>query len=193
MEEYGLGPNGAQIAAADMLAFKISEVKAILDEFKSDYVLVDTPGQMELFSFRNSSSVVVNTLGSDNAIIAFLFDPFIGSTPNGYVSLIMLAATLQFRFNLPLLNLISKVDMIELQALNKMMDWSKNVEMLINDYLSDSGNLSDHLNFELLKVLESMGMIKEQVPISSKTGEGMAEIYTLCQDEFMASDDLTPE
>ena len=38
MKEQNLGPNGAQIACADMLALKILEVKDIIDKFKTDYV-----------------------------------------------------------------------------------------------------------------------------------------------------------
>ena len=41
MDEYGLGPNGAQIACADMLAIKIREIKEIIDKFDADYVLID--------------------------------------------------------------------------------------------------------------------------------------------------------
>src|SRR5579863_1980996 len=50
MDEYGLGPNGAQVAAADLIALKIFELKGALAELRSDYVLVDTPGQVELFA-----------------------------------------------------------------------------------------------------------------------------------------------
>jgi GTPase SAR1 family protein len=193
MEEYNLGPNGAQIAAADMLAFKIHEVKDLLDSFKTNYILIDTPGQIELFSFRKSSTVVVNTLGRDNAVMAYLFDPFIGCVPNGFISLVMLAASLQFRFNLPAINIISKVDMLELENLNRMIGWSRDIEKLYNDCIDNTGDISDQFNFELLKLLESMGLIKELIPVSSETTEGMAEIYNLCQQEFMAGDDLPPE
>lgn len=193
MVEYQLGPNGAQIVCADMLAFRIQEVKEILDGFKSNYVIVDTPGQIELFAFRKASNVVVDTLGSDRAILAYLIDPFIGSIPNGFVSLCMLAATLQFRLNLPAINLISKVDLVEPANLNNMMEWSKDGDKLYSDCISESKNLSDNLNFELLKVMESMDIIKELVPVSAITEEGLAEIYTLCQQEFMASDDLQSE
>ena len=190
MEEYGLGPNGAQIVCADMLAFKIKEVKDILDEFKTNYVLVDTPGQIELFSFRKASNVVVDTLGRDRSVMAYLFDPFIGSVPSGFISLVMLAATLQFRFNLPMLNLLTKADLIEYEVLKKMQNWSTDVEQLYDDSISRSDSVADHLNLELLKVLESMELVKELIPTSADTGEGMADIYNLCQQEFMAGDDL---
>ena len=59
MDEYDLGPNGAQVAAADMIALKVFEIKQALAEFHSDYVLIDTPGQIELFAFRESSKAIV--------------------------------------------------------------------------------------------------------------------------------------
>ncbi|EQD72996.1 Protein of unknown function, ATP binding protein, partial [mine drainage metagenome] len=65
MSEYGLGPNGAQVAAADMIALKIFEVKQALQGYRSDFVLLDTPGQIELFAFREASKAMVEALGTD--------------------------------------------------------------------------------------------------------------------------------
>jgi len=61
MSDYDLGPNGAQIICADLLALKVDEVKEAIEEYETDYVLVDTPGQIELFAYRESSSVIVDT------------------------------------------------------------------------------------------------------------------------------------
>lgn len=63
MEEYGLGPNGALVAASDMIAVSLDNIKEELEEHKADYVIVDTPGQLELFAFRESGPYVVNNLG----------------------------------------------------------------------------------------------------------------------------------
>ncbi|MCG2826575.1 MAG: ATP/GTP-binding protein, partial [Thermoplasmatales archaeon] len=62
MEEYNLGPNGAQIVCADLLALKINEIKEIVDGFVSDYVLIDTPGQIELFAFREASKHIMEAI-----------------------------------------------------------------------------------------------------------------------------------
>ncbi|MCQ2070343.1 MAG: ATP/GTP-binding protein, partial [archaeon] len=52
MSEYGLGPNGAQIVAADLMAVNINKISDKLDTYDTEYVLIDTPGQLELFAFR---------------------------------------------------------------------------------------------------------------------------------------------
>lgn len=43
MREYNLGPNGAQIVAADLMAANISKMTQIIGTYGCDYVLVDTP------------------------------------------------------------------------------------------------------------------------------------------------------
>ncbi len=62
MEKYGLGPNGAAIMAADLIADEIENLTRDIEEAHADIVLVDTPGQMELFAFRASGPYIVNEL-----------------------------------------------------------------------------------------------------------------------------------
>ena len=49
MDEYGLGPNGAFVLAADLIAEEAESIGREIDDLQSDVVLVDTPGQMELY------------------------------------------------------------------------------------------------------------------------------------------------
>ena len=57
MRREGLGPNGAILKAMDMLA------EVDLPDFNdSDYVLYDTPGQLEPFLFRDSGRRIVEKL-----------------------------------------------------------------------------------------------------------------------------------
>jgi GTPase SAR1 family protein len=54
MKQYGLGPNGAVIMAADLIAEETERITEEISTFTPDIVLIDTPGQMELFAFRAS-------------------------------------------------------------------------------------------------------------------------------------------
>ena len=58
MEKYGLGPNGAAIMAADLIADEVENITRDIDEAHADFVIVDTPGQMELFAFRASGPYI---------------------------------------------------------------------------------------------------------------------------------------
>lgn len=193
MSKHKLGPNGAQIAAADLLVFNIDRVKKLIDEFKTNYVLIDTPGQTELFTFRHSSTRIVETLGVNQSISLFLMDPFIAQTPTGFVSQLLLASTVHFRFGIPLLNVLSKSDMIEQETLDLILDWSDDLYKLEEGLMKDPGNMHAHLTMELLKTLQEMDVYKTLTPTSAQTKLGMEDIYNFIQQIFEGGEDLTPD
>jgi GTPase SAR1 family protein len=58
MTDYSLGPNGALIFANDLIASKLNEIQEEIDGTTADFVVVDTPGQIELFAFRESGPFI---------------------------------------------------------------------------------------------------------------------------------------
>ena len=112
MERHTLGPNGALILASDLIASKITSIRTEVEEYNSDYVLVDTPGQMELFAFRQSGLYIADELSSDPKIIIYLFDATFSSNPLNYVSNMFLATAVQHRFFFPQLCILSKADLL---------------------------------------------------------------------------------
>jgi len=190
MEEYNLGPNGAQIVCADLLALKINEIKEIVDGFVSDYVLIDTPGQIELFAFREASKHIMEAIDINNSAMAFLFDPFLSKTPSGFISQIMLSATIQFRFQVPFINVLSKADLLDEKEKDRIMNWVKQPEDLLNDAINEEASMEKQLSIELFRVLEQLGVYKMLTPVSSETMTGMEDIYNLVQQVFMGGEDL---
>ena len=190
MKEQNLGPNGAQIACADMLAFKISEVKDILEGYKTNYILIDTPGQLELFTFRKSSTFIIDQLGIDRSCMVFIFDPFIAMSASGFVSQMMLSATTQFRFPIPTINVLSKTDMLEEDELAGILKWSEDANLLENAVTDETPRINSQMNLQLFRVLEDMGLYKGLIPTSSVTGFGMADIYNEIQQVFAGGEDL---
>jgi hypothetical protein len=190
MRQYELGPNGAQIACADMLALKIPEVKERIDKIDTDYVLIDTPGQMELFTFRKSSTQIIEKLGRDKSFMILLFDPFIALTSTGFTSQILLSATTQFRFYLPMLSVLSKSDMITPEELEQILNWSTNPHALMSAIFDEEVSMHTKMSSELLKALEELGIYKAVVPTSAETQLGMEDIYNAIQQHFAGGEDL---
>jgi GPN-loop GTPase len=191
-DEYGLGPNGAQVAAADMIALKIFEVKQAVQELKSDYVLVDTPGQIELFAFREASKAIVDALSGDRSAIAFLFDPALARTPGGFVSLLMLSATLEFRFRLPLVNVLAKSDVLSPEQVTEVAGWSDEPGQLYEAVTRDVPTPDVQLSTELFRAIEVMGPLGGLVPTSAKEGTGLDALYQSFQRVFAGGEDLEP-
>jgi GPN-loop GTPase len=191
-DEYGLGPNGAQVAAADMIALKIFEVKQAIAELSSDYLIVDTPGQIELFAFREASKAIVDALGGDRALIAFLFDPALARNAPGYVSLLLLSATVEFRFRLPLLNLLAKSDVLGPEQIAEVVGWAEEPDRLYDAVQVASPTPDVQLSTELFRALQTLGPVAGLLPTSAKERTGLEEFYRECQRIFAGGEDLVP-
>ena len=105
MNEYDLGPNGAQILAADLVAAQALDVAEELHSLSGELIIVDTPGQVELFAFREASSHLIEVLGQDQAAIIYLFDPMLSKSPSDsylkcyYQALLSLDSDCQLRIS----------------------------------------------------------------------------------------------
>jgi len=189
-DDYGLGPNGAQVAAADMIALKVFEVKQAIGEIHGDYILVDTPGQVELFAFREASRAIVEALGGDRTLIVFLFDPGLARNPSGFVSLLMLSATVEFRFRLPMVNVLSKSDALSSEQLAEVLAWSEEPGRLYDAVQAGAPTPDVQLSTELFRAIEVMGPLTGLVPASAKERTGLEAFYRECQRVFAGGEDL---
>src|SRR6184192_1489041 len=124
MEEEDLGPNGAQVAAADMIAMNAKELANVLETFETNYILIDTPGQIELFTFRASGPVLIDAFGRDDSALVYLNDPALVRSASGFVSSVLFSATVQFRHGLPFINVLSKSDILPEEDLERIVKWS---------------------------------------------------------------------
>lgn len=192
MDEYGLGPNGAQVASADLIALKVFEIKAAIAEFKTDYVLVDTPGQVELFAFRESSKAIVDALSGDRSTVAFLFDPALAKSATGFVSLMMLSATVEFRFRLPTVNVLSKTDILTPEQREEIIGWGEDLDRLADTVQSETPTPDIQLSAEVLRALASLSPLSTLLPTSAQDGSGLEALYRATQRNFGSDDDLEP-
>ena len=191
MAEYGLGPNGAQILAADMLALNMKEVVDVIDTFNTDYVLIDTPGQLELFAFRQSSRVILNALDRDSSVLAFLFDPVIAKNPNGFVTSFLLSATVQFRLTVPMVTMLAKSDLLTEPERQLIERWSTDKYSLWSDLCDEAAkDPQTQVNLEFLQALETVGVVGDVGFTSSETFEGVADIYAIVQQLIEGGEDI---
>ncbi len=190
MKDYTLGPNGAQIVASDLLALNMDKVLEPIEKLDADYLLVDTPGQLELFAYRQSGKVVIDRLGTDETVLAFVTEPAICRSPGGFISSSMLFASVNFRFEVPALNIISKVDLIPAEELEKILHWAVDEMRLYNDLVDEDLRSAKSLTIELFKALQQVSAYTEMIPISSKERTGMEDIYSKVQDIFYGGEDL---
>jgi len=193
MDEYDLGPNGAQILAADLVASQAEDVFEEIDGISGDIMVVDTPGQVELFAFREASSHLVEVIGQGRACLVFLFDPMLSQTPSGFVSQMLLSSIVHFRLGLPTANFLSKSDLLDPETLEKILEWGENLDVLESALYEESAQQSlnaaqggQRAEFAIgqLRMMKHASIQPGLIPLSSEMEEGLADILTFAQSIF---------
>ncbi|WP_290623704.1 MULTISPECIES: ATP/GTP-binding protein [unclassified Archaeoglobus] len=186
MEKYNVGPNGAQIIGADLVSTLVDDIKDEIELTSSEYVLIDTPGQLELFTLRESSRILIKALNPERSVMVYLFDPVVSKTPSGFLSMLFMASSAVFRLEIPQVLVLSKSDILSENELERVMEWSSDPETLY-----DSLDLERKtLNLELFLILKEAGFFRPLIPVSAVTGYGMEDIYDAIQEIFYGGDDL---
>jgi len=176
MNEYGLGPNGALILAADLIAEEAERLGGEIEDLQSDVVIVDTPGQMELFAFRASGPYIANELTKEPKAIVYLFDAVFSFNPLNYVSNMFLSAAVYNRFFFPQLHVLSKCDLLPPKEANRVLEWSGDPEALeavIEEKLNGTRRL---LSRDMMQAIYRLGLEFQLIPVSGKTNQGLINL-----------------
>ena len=191
MEKYNLGPNGALIMAADLIADEIENLTRDIEEAHADLVLVDTPGQMELFAFRASGPYIVNELTNDPKALIYLFDSVFSINPLNYVSNMFLSAAVYNRFFFPQLHALSKCDLLPPEEINSIVEWSTDsdaLEGIIEEKLSGTRML---LSRDMMHAIYSLGLEFQLIPVSGKTNEGLITLNSALERILVGGEKFT--
>jgi len=191
MEKYALGPNGAVIMAADLIADEVENLTRDIEEVNADFVLVDTPGQIELFAFRASGPYIVNELTKEPKALIYLFDAVFSINPFNYVSNMFLSAAVYNRFFQPQVHLLSKIDLIPRKDAEAIATWSANsraLEDALEAQLEDTKRLFSR---NMMRAITQLGLKFLLMPVSSKTNEGMVNVNTILERIFTGGEKYT--
>ena len=175
MQEYELGPNGAMIMANDLIASKIDDIENEVHQVNPDYLIVDTPGQIELFAYRSSGRFIVDNLSSDEKTNIFLFDGALITSPVNFVSIALLATSIRLRLNLPTINVLTKTDLIG-DKLQDILQWSTNTKTLETAVGKETDGDTYSLTTNILRGLNQGDFAQNLIPISNVTEEGFLNL-----------------
>ena len=107
------------------------------DTINPDYLIVDTPGQIELFAYRSSGPYITENLIAEEKVGIFMYDGKLITDPTNFVSISMLATSIRLRLGLPMINLLSKQDLIT-DMVGEIIKWSSNLPALENAIASST-------------------------------------------------------
>lgn len=177
MNQYELGPNGALIMASDLIASKIGDIQSEIEQVNPDYLLIDTPGQVELFAYRTSGNFIVENISSEEKSSIFLYDGALITSPVNYVSIALLATSIRLRLGLSSINVLTKTDLIG-SKLNDILRWSTSLQKLESAISAETDGETYMLTTSILRTLNRGGFGQGLIPVSNATGEGMVNLQS---------------
>ncbi|MEM0505930.1 MAG: ATP/GTP-binding protein [Thermosphaera sp.] len=193
MVKQGLGPNGALIASVDMLAFSINELKDQVDSLRANYVIIDTPGQLEIFAFRDSGPIVLRTLiGESKAAALFLIDGLYALKPSNLFSAMLLSASTFFRIKYPQINVFTKTDLLSESEFSSLLSMLEDPDELASKVVGDAETLLMWSSEEVYAVAEKLHNF-ESIPVSNVNGQGFDNLYASIQRIVAGGEDYLTE
>jgi hypothetical protein len=175
MLDYKLGPNGALLIASDLLADHLEEIQREIESANPDILLVDTPGQIELFAFREGGRFIATQLGEEESAVIYLMDAPFTRSPLNFTSNLFLAAALYSRIQHPQIYALSKTDLVEDSEVDMIVSWATERDAFEESIQAIAGNLS-LISRNLATSIFDTGLLSEPIPVSAKTNSGFVEL-----------------
>jgi len=174
MQQYDLGPNGSMIMANDLIASKIDDIQNEIHGVNPDYLIVDTPGQIELFAYRASGPFFIQNIDASEKTNIFLYDGTMIILPDNFISISLLATSIKLRLGLPTINVMTKADLIP-DKIDQVLKWSSDPISLEEELKTLEGETYSFAT-DILRTLNIGEFAGDLIPISNLTGEGMVNL-----------------
>jgi hypothetical protein len=190
MEQYDLGPNGGLMLASEMMVEIIDQLASDIDDFGPDVAIVDTPGQLEMFAFRDIGARIAEGISDEGKGIIYLFDASFSRDPLNYVMNMFLASAINSRFLLPQISVLSKADLLG-EELEEMEGWAEDPLLLEEAINSRLTGLDRLISQDMMEVIGRLGIDFTPIPVSTRTNLGFNRLYSEVSRVFMGGEPFT--
>ncbi|KAM9201564.1 GPN-loop GTPase 1 isoform 2-T2 [Dugong dugon] len=116
MKQYGLGPNGGIVTSLNLFATRFDQVIKFIEKAQnmSKYVVIDTPGQIEVFTWSASGTIITEALASSfPTVVIYVMDTSRSTNPVTFMSNMLYACSILYKTKLPFIVVMNKTDIID--------------------------------------------------------------------------------
>ncbi|XP_022844595.1 GPN-loop GTPase 1-like [Olea europaea var. sylvestris] len=181
MNQFNLGPNGGILTSLNLFSSKFDEVITVIEKRADqlDYVLVDTPGQIEIFTWSASGAIITEAFASTfPTVIAYVVDTPRSASPATFMSNMLYACSIIYKTRLPMVLVFNKTDVAQHQfALEWMEDFEVFHAALDSDHFYTS-TLTRSLSLSLEEFYKNL----RSVGVSAVSGAGMDAFFKSIED-----------
>ncbi|KAF9265049.1 XPA-binding protein 1 [Marasmius fiardii PR-910] len=185
MKQYNLGPNGGILTSLNLFTTKFDQVLGLVDKRADtvDYVILDTPGQIEIFTWSASGAIITDAVASSlPTVVAYVIDTPRTTAPATFMSNMLYACSILYKTKLPFILVFNKTDV---QPHQFALDWMQDFEEF-QAALAEHGGTRDaegeatYMN----SLMHSMSLVLDEfykhltaIGVSSMSGDGIKEFF----------------